>query len=884
MLKKLKLVRKNSGKLAATSTIALLGFGLANQGTVQADEVTVAPMPTEPSATASSTVEVVPTTIAEANALVVNAQADADSASDVFSTKESQLASQSEELELSTSEVATLEEQLVSAIAEHSEAIAIKSEGSSEHISELTSELSSVKETYTSESVVNVTNQSVADSQSNTVASASAVASEASRSASEAAAKVDKLTSLVNSPEKVSTDLANAKSEVSRLEREVSAAEKAVTSATATAKAELAKKLASKQEELSQKQSELNKLKADKTVIKAPSVTGSNKIVLPSTYKTIVYPALKDIENSGWTFSAGYNTSVSRLKGRIESGVQSSVYGVSYNGTGVNSYKTIAADRTRYIDPNNLSTAVQNELAQFTGELLNEVRSQLGLTTLTVTKTAQEFAAAIASDYRRTGFGRMSNPHSSSIIGHNAQSVGLAYSDNRGYESLGFFGNARTVDQLKNYFYNSIVYMLFNDVTSNYGHTISLLQNSNNGPYYLGVSSTSDAQHIYVIPSANVRSARFSTASLTAVKTVDNSAKISAVQAAMATIQSEIGRLKAQGSTVASSTLVVRAKDKLKSLNQQLAGARDNYRNLSKLKTQLAANKTKLMTQLEEAKQVNAIRLQEKVIAQDNLTKELKKYQVLQAAAVESKAKISALKDRIAQLTKNLQKYNDPELVSRTEANVRNLKTKLQVATVNLEVNVKALQLLKDDLATAAKGYDSAKENLLNSKLLLETLIAENDHGNSDAVFSTVSETQSNTSNSSSASRLNIVERSEGSSSSHQFVRELASLTTIEKQVTHPAKVGQLASVASDRMPLEKFSSLGSQNVSSQSEKMVVKSDVSEETKQQKTALTKTSSSKSMATAVESEPTSDKVVATTVVAGATMVTLAAMALSKKRYK
>lgn len=78
--------------------------------------------------------------------------------------------------------------------------------------------------------------------------------------------------------------------------------------------------------------------------------------------------------------------------------------------------------------------------------------------------------------------------------------------------------------------------------------------------------------------------------------------------------------------------------------------------------------------------------------------------------------------------------------MSRTEANVRNLKTKLQVATVNLEVNVKALQLLKDDLATAAKGYNSAKENLLNSKLWLEKLIAENNHDNSDAVFSTVSE------------------------------------------------------------------------------------------------------------------------------------------------
>ncbi|MGT2832178.1 SEC10/PgrA surface exclusion domain-containing protein [Streptococcus halotolerans] len=725
MLKKLKLVRENSGKLAATSTIALLGFGLANQTNVHADEVTAVSTPTEPGATTSTTVDLVPTTVAEANALVVNAQAGADSASEAFSEKESQVASQSETIEVSTSEVATLEEQLASALAEHSEAVAIKSEGSSEHISELASQVASVTETYTSESAVNAANQSAADSQSVTVSSASTAASEANRSASEAATKVDELISLVASPEKVSTNLLSAKAEVSRLEREVSAAEKAVISATTTAKANLAKKLAEKQEELSQKQTALNKLKSDQTTAKVASVTGSNRIVLPSTYKTVVYPALKTIENSGWTYSSGYNQSASRLKNQIESGVQSSVYGVLYNGNGVNSYKSIAADKTRYIDPNNLSTAVQNEMAQFTGELLNDVRSQLGLATLTVTKTAQEMAAAIANEYRRSGYGRLGNAHNPSIIGKHAQNRGLLYSDNRGYESLGFFGNAKTVDQLKNYFYNSIVYMLFNDVSSNYGHTISLLQNSNNGPYYLGVSSTSNAQHIYVIPSANVKSSRFNTTSLVAAKTVDNSAQISAVKSAMTAIQSEIDSLKAQQSTIASSTLVVRAKDKLKKLNQQLSTSRDNYKTLSTLKTTLAANKSKLRSQLEEAKQLSAVRLQEKLIAQDNLTRELKKYQVLQAATTESKASVASLKERIAKLSKELQKFQDPELVSRTAATVKVLKDDLQTAKAGLEVNVKALQLLQNDLQSAAKSYGTAKENLENAKSLLKTLISE---------------------------------------------------------------------------------------------------------------------------------------------------------------
>lgn len=725
MIKKLRLVRENSGKLAATSTIALLGLGLAHQGTVKADELTAAPITGEPTTATSTTVEILPTTVAEANALVISAQADVDSASVSVSEKESQVASQSAEVAAAASEVAALKEQLASAVAEHSEAIAVKSEGTSEHISELASEMTSATSTFSSESAVNVVNQSVADSQSQTVASASAVASEANRSASEAAAKVAELNSLVNSPEKISADLTKAKTEVTRLERDISVAEKAVTSATATANAELAKKIATKQDELSLKQTELNKLKSDQTAVKVVSVKGSNKVALPSTYKSVVYPALRAIENSGWTFSSGYNSSVARLKNQIESGVRSSVYGVSYDGRGVNSYKSIAADRTRYIDPEHLSTDVQNELAQFTGELLNDVRTQLGLTTLTVTKTAQEFATAIASEYRRTGFGQMGNAHNHAIIGTNAQNVGLSYSDNRGYESLGFFGNARTVDQLKNYFYNSVVYMLFNDVTSNYGHTISLLQNSNNGPYYLGVAATSKAQHIYVIPSANVRSARFNTTSLVATKTVDNSAKISAVKSAMTTIQSEINNLKAQKSAVSSSTLVVRAKDKLKSLNQQLSTSRTNYKALVALKTKLAANKSKLMTQLEEAKQANALRLQEQVVAQDNLTKELKKYQVLQAAASQSKVTIANLKEKIATLSQELKKYSDPDFVERTQAKVRSLQSDLQNAKSSLEVNVKALQLLQVDLKAAAQAYDLAKENLADSKLLLDDLIAE---------------------------------------------------------------------------------------------------------------------------------------------------------------
>lgn len=876
MIKQLRLVRRNSGKLAATSTLALLGLGLGHQATVQADELTVAPVSDEPTTATSTTAELVPTTVAEANAMVIHAQADADSASEAFADKESQVNSQSTEADAAASEVATLEEQLASAVAEHSEAIAVKSEGTSEHISELASELTSATSTFHSESAVNVVNQSVADSQSQTVTSASIAASETAVSASEAAAKVAELNSLVNSPEQIATDLTKAKAEVTRLEREVSVAEKAATSATAAANADLAKKLASKQDELSRKQSELSKLTSSQETVKVVSVKGSNKIVLPSTYQTEVYPALKTIENSGWTFSSGYNTAVARLKTKIESGAQSSVYGVSYNGSGVNSYQSIAADKTRYINPDNLSVEIQNELAQFTGELLNDVRTQLGLTTLTVTKTAQEFAAAIANDYRRTGFGNLNNAHNFSIVGKQAQNHGLSYSDNRGYESLGFFGNAKTVDQLKNYFYNSIVYMLFNDVTSNYGHTISLLQNNNKGSYYLGVAATSNAQHIYVIPSANVQSARFNTTSLVATRTVDNSAKISAVKSAMATIQSEIADLKAQKATVSSSTSVVRAKDKLKSLSQQLSASRDNYKTLVALKTKLAANKSQLMTQLEKAKQVKALRLQEQVVAQDNLTKELKKYQVLQAAASQSKTRIANLKAQMAKLSENLQKYSDPDFVERTQARVRSLKSDLQNAKASLEVNVKALELLQEDLQTAAQDYERTKSNLDQAKEQLSDLIAATRPEVSEPSEVTTQVNADTNHNAVTGGMTNAT--AVVANASFRVLGAMAktrpSMTKVNTAVSSPVSTADYQ--AASALTVTKLEGKGDSQKSSVTTNSETKSDTAK-------VLAKTAD-KETSQASTAQTSDNKSVATIMVAGATVVGLAALAFAKKRQK
>lgn len=733
MLKQLKLVKHHSGKLAATSTLALLGLGLANQG-VQADELTPS-QPLSPAASTATKSNTAPNTIAGANAAVANAQAQANRTAVVLSTREGDVSSQLKVVEIATSETSKLQADLASAVSEHSEAVMIKSQATPEFLSATTSEIASATSALASETATAAVDQSAVDSQSVVVASASATASAANVASSEATSKLDELTSLVEAPGKIAQDLVSAKANLARLEQEISVAEGEVSSATTAAIATVSKQLEAKVAELSAKQAELSALKlANPSSTSTPSkdsIVGGNKITLPSTYKSQVLPALTAIENGGWTYSDSYNSAVAQYANQIESGAQAGSYG---SFSALNSYKSIAADAGRTIDPNNLSEAVQNEVAQFVEAILNGVRGELGLAAVTVTKTVQEMAAAIATEYRRAGFGILNNPHSSTIIGKAASSVGLKPNDNRGYESLGFFGKPTTVDQLKASFYNGIVYMLFNDGGSKYGHTISLLQNSNKGPYYLGISATSNAQHIYMVPSANIANpAQFSTKSISGTTTsVDNSAKIKAVELAMKTLEAEIAALKSNNTDVSNVGSVVRAKEKLANLKAQLSTSRENVTKLTALANKLTANKSQLAKNLEDAKQVNARRLQEKIDAQDKLTKELKKLQELKATSDASAVKVNALKARVATLQGLLEKANDPKLLEKADEKLRKATSALESAKAKLATEVKTLELLKAKRNVALKGHAAAQASLEQSKAHLATLVTKSPSTNQE--------------------------------------------------------------------------------------------------------------------------------------------------------
>ncbi|HEL2738564.1 TPA: SEC10/PgrA surface exclusion domain-containing protein [Streptococcus suis] len=465
------------------------------------------------------------------------------------------------------------------------------------------------------------------------------------------------------------TKITELQQTISTTEQSLSSAQAGVETAKATVTEQLAKEVSQKEAELATKQAELAATpETIETTSAVASVAGGNKITLPATYKTTALPALKAIEAAGYTSSPAYTAAVNQYRASINNAAQAATYGWGK----LNSYKSIAADQSRTIDPNNLSTEVQNEIALFTAEILNGVRSELGLSPVTVTTSAQEFAKRVVTAYNQVNQPALS--HNFTLIRQAAVNSGLRATDNRGYESLGSFGNATNVDQLKNLFYTSIVYMLFNDSSSDFGHTVSLLQDSGSNSYYLGAASRvpkagSVSANIYMVPSSNITSTSFSrTAIGTGTSTVSNAAKIESLKSEIASLESTITNLRnadvnLAATVVAANQQVANLQTRLSQAKSELATTQsalvETKQNLDTARTDLAALELANQSIVAELNQANAV-LSEKLAAQSAAQSKVEAAQTAYDAAVtaenaqakkveEAKAKVVALKAKIAE-------------------------------------------------------------------------------------------------------------------------------------------------------------------------------------------------------------------------------------------
>lgn len=691
-----KKIAKTAGFAAAT-TLAVLG-----QQAVEASEVVV---PAEPVADQVLTTEATDATTTTDSTSSETAspvtEEEVIAAEDVYKAAEAEQVAQEEVVATATAEMDSTQAQLDQI---DSEIAAIDSaqtiiENAPQIIEQTESKIASEEATIAPAETAIATAESLVATEATDLATAKAgevaanqVVADAEKALADVKADLAEvgLESAQTAVDNLKTTEAKQIQQVSSLENAVKVnetavtnAEKALTSAQTTAKQDLDKEISQVNAELSTKKTELANTPATTTTTTntVKSVVGSNKITLPSSYINTAYPALKQIENAGYTGSTAFTSVANQNKSKIVVASQQGTYGIQWGGSGVNNYQSIAADKTRTIDPANLTKEVQNEIAQFTAEILNGVRTQLGLASVAVTSSAQDFAKRVASAYNSKGLSTLN--HDFSAIGSAATASGLKSSDSRGYESLGDFGHATTVDQLKGLFYNSLVYMLFNDEGSNFGHTISLLQNSGNDTYYLGATSrvassqfrsTKATQtQIYMIPSSNIVSSNFSQTPITGTTstTVDNTNAINKLKEEIKTLETKLSNLRS--TNLASAPIVVAANQTLRTAQNrlqtikdslatakatleqtqyQLTVAQKNLASLTAQNQQLLTKQGQAQTALAKALVAQKAEVAKVAQAQEDYDKAVEAETAARDKLVEIHARIAGLKEKIAETEK----------------------------------------------------------------------------------------------------------------------------------------------------------------------------------------------------------------------------------------
>ncbi|MCF2544274.1 SEC10/PgrA surface exclusion domain-containing protein [Ligilactobacillus ruminis] len=168
------------------------------------------------------------------------------------------------------------------------------------------------------------------------------------------------------------------------------------------------------------------------------------------------------------------------------------------------------ADKNVAVDLNNLSQAVQEDLANFVATLLNDVRDQLGLTPyvgkVVVTKGMLDMSNAIAKNYVADNWDAFHNAHDDSGVQKGAQQFGMKDAD----ENLGSYTRKITnLYDLKEFVKDSLLSQIFDDFHYNtVGHVMSLLGlnyiDDKPSETFFGVSTSyvqgSSNVHFHLIP------------------------------------------------------------------------------------------------------------------------------------------------------------------------------------------------------------------------------------------------------------------------------------------------------------------------------------------------------------------------------------------------
>ncbi|HEM6083358.1 TPA: SEC10/PgrA surface exclusion domain-containing protein [Streptococcus suis] len=671
-----KLIKSTGVALAATAVV--LG-----QQIVEAEEVTpVTSVPQDQLSTeAPSTTESEQATHEQVDAAKVEydtAQADQAAQQEVVNQAQTTVNESEKALKVAETEVTTAEEQ-IKLIEAAPEFIAEKEKAIEEQNSVVTQAENKLEELKKATKLAEA-EKKTAEAEKNTAEEALEDAENALKGTGIDTAEqtVADLETQINSQKVEVTQL---ETEISNKEKELETAKQELTNAEKTATENLNNEISDKEVKLADKKKELDSLP------ETTSVVGENKIVLPSTYKSTAFPALQKIEATGYTGHPSYNVAADQYKTTIDTASQLNAYG--FYGS-QNQYKSIEADKSRPVDPSNLSVEVQNELAQFSAAILNDVRTELGLPKVTVTKSAQEFAKKVVDAYNQKNVAFLTHDDVHYKV---AQQMGLSYYDNRGYESLGYSSGATsTVDDLKRLYYNSIVYFLFNDSGSNFGHTISMLQ-SGSSNYYLGVNSRIvDSKHqtqFYMVPEANIQSTSFSKTDIGG-NVVDNTTRINTLKTEIQKLEEEISKLEETDintipAVKAAKDEVTRLQNELTALKTELVSTKTSVSNLESQK--LIADKKMQELQSKNQVIVNEVNKARETLNKANEKLENKQSEYETALEEENKqvVKVNEEKQKIVDLENEIEERK--QLVKK-ETDIRNKKTELETKVTELKVKL----------------------------------------------------------------------------------------------------------------------------------------------------------------------------------------------------
>lgn len=123
-----------------------------------------------------------------------------------------------------------------------------------------------------------------------------------------------------------------------------------------------------------------------------------------------------------------------------------------------NSYKHSTKDQKETVDPDNLTDSQLKEINIFGANILNQIRTQLGLPEVKVTQGSINFAKEIATNYKNDNWDPTTKGHYDAGIERAAKQNGLLDSGNY-YECLDGTYGIENMDDLKEMVYNDILGM-----------------------------------------------------------------------------------------------------------------------------------------------------------------------------------------------------------------------------------------------------------------------------------------------------------------------------------------------------------------------------------------------------------------------------------------